>query len=113
MVGTEDTMLTHYSGGGKLKSGRKYQEINTPRIFGECEDWHQCHYDDWFAACRGGSPALSNFDKAGPVTEVVLLGQVALRAGTEIKWDAKNLKVTNNKAANQYISTEYRKGWEI
>ncbi len=113
MVGTEDTMLTHYSGGGELKSGRKYREINAPEIFGECKDWHQCHYDDWFAACKGGPEALSHFDKAGPATEVVLLGQVAMRAGTEIMWDAKNMKVTNNKEANQYISTEYRKGWEI
>ena len=57
--------------------------------------------------------ALSNFEKAGPATEVVLLGQVAMRAGTEIMWDAKNMKVTNNKSANQYITKEYRKGWEI
>jgi predicted dehydrogenase len=113
MVGTEDTMLTHYSGGGELKSGRKYRDINAPRIFGECEDWHQCHYDDWLTACRGGSSALSNFDKAGPLTEVVLLGQVAMRAGTEIQWDARKMKVTNNKDANQYVSKTYRPGWEI
>ena len=113
MIGTDDTMLTHYSGGGELMSGRRYRDINAPRILGECEDWHQCHYDDWFNACKGGKTALSSFDKAGPITEVVLLGQVAMRAGTEIEWDASNMKVTNNKKANKYISTEYRKGWEI
>jgi hypothetical protein len=64
-------------------------------------------------ACKGGSPALSNFEKAGPVTEVVLLGQVALRAGTEIKWEADRMEVSNNKSANQYVSKAYRKGWEI
>ena len=86
---------------------------NIPELFGQCEDWHQCHYDDWFRACKGSPQALSNFEKAGPTTEVALLGQVALRAGTEIKWDAKNMNVTNNKDANQYISAEHRKGWEI
>ena len=113
MIGKDDTMLTHYSGGGELMSGRRYKDISAPRVLGECEDWHQCHYDDWFNACKGGKTALSSFDKAGPITEVVLLGQVAMRAGTEIEWDAGNMKVTNNKQANQYISTEYRKGWEI
>ena len=106
-------MLTHYSGGGQLKSGRRYSEINAPQIFGDCDEWHQCHYDDWFTACKGGPQALSNFDKAGPATEVVLLGQLALRVEMEIQWDAKNLRVTNNESANQYISKEYRKGWEI
>lgn len=113
MVGSEDTMLTHYSGGGKLKSGRSYQDINAPEIFGKCDNWHQCHYDEWLTACRGGAPALSNFDKAGPVTEVVLLGQVAMRAGIPIRWDARNMKITNNSNANRFISTQYRKGWEI
>lgn len=113
MVGSEDTMLTHYSGGGQLKSGRKYSDIKAPQLFGECEDWHQCHYDEWLTSCRGGAAALSNFDKAGPVTEVVLLGQVALRAGTEINWDAKNMRVTNNKNANQYITSEYREEWRV
>ena len=47
------------------------------------------------------------------MTEVVLLGQVAVRAGTEIKWDAQRMKVTNNKAANQYLTKEYRKGWDV
>jgi predicted dehydrogenase len=113
LIGKNDTMLTHYSGGGTLKSGRRAKDIEVPQLFGTCEDWHQCHYDDWFAACRGGAPALSNFDKAGPVTEVVLLGQVAMRAGVEIHWDPKQMKVTNHPTANQYITKEYRKGWEV
>ncbi|XOV71634.1 MAG: Gfo/Idh/MocA family protein [Verrucomicrobiota bacterium] len=113
MIGEADTMLTHYSGGGRLKSGRKYADLEVPDMFGECPSWHECHYDDWINACKGGSPALSNFEKAGPVTEVVLLGQVALRAGTEIKWDADRMEVSNNKSANQYVSKAYRKGWEI
>jgi len=112
MLGTEDTMLTNYDGGGVLKSGRAYDDLkNVPELFNKCGESDQCHYDEWFAACKGGPAALSNFNVAGPVTEVVLLGQLALRAGTPIDWDAKNLKVTNNRDANQYVKTEYRKGW--
>jgi hypothetical protein len=46
------------------------------------------------------------------MTEAVLLGNVALRAGKRIEWDAKRLQVTNAPEANQYVRTEYRKGWE-
>jgi predicted dehydrogenase len=114
LVGTEDTMLTSDVGGGVLKSGRSRADLkNVPELFDKSGKDDQKHYDEWFAACRGGRPALSNFNVAGPITEVVLLGQVALRAGTAIHWDAKNLKITNNPDANQYLKTTYRKGWEI
>jgi hypothetical protein len=43
----------------------------------------------------------------------VLLGQVAMRAGVEIHWDPKQMQVTNHPQANQYITKEYRKGWEV
>ena len=57
---------------------------------------------------------MSNFvDYAGPMTEMVLLGNVAMRVGQPIDWDADNLRVTNNAAAAQYIRHEYRQGWEI
>ena len=56
---------------------------------------------------------MSNFDYAGPMTESVLLGNVAVRAGKKIEWDAKNLKVTNCPEAAPIIHREYRKGWEL
>lgn len=62
---------------------------------------------------QGGPKAYSNFDVAGPVSEVVLLGQVALRAGKPLEWDAKRLMVTNAKDANRFVKTEYRKGWRV
>lgn len=65
------------------------------------------------AAIEGGPDAMANFDYAGRLTETILLGNVALRAGEPIEWDAKNMKVTNSKEANQYLGREYRKGWTL
>ena len=71
------------------------------------------HYWDWINAIQTNGKACSNFDYAGPFTEMVLLGNVALRAGKTIDWDGPNLKVTNDASANQYITREYRKGFEV
>jgi predicted dehydrogenase len=70
-------------------------------------------YREWIEACKGGPPCLSNFDYAGRLTEFVLLGNVALRAGKKIEWDAKKMRAKNCPEADQYIRREYRKGWEL
>lgn len=78
------------------------------------------HYKEWIAACKGGAPGGSNFDWAGPLTEAVLLGNVALRlqmreelTKKKLLWDSANLKFTNSDTANQFLQTEYRKGWKL
>jgi len=71
------------------------------------------HFKEFAIACKGGPAAMSNFDYAGRLTETILLGNVALRAGKEVKWDAKNLKVTNDEAANKFIRRKYREGFGI
>ena len=69
---------------------------------------------EWINAIRHGGPQpLSNFQVSGPFSETVLLGNVAIRLGEKIEWDAKNLKAKGNKKANQYIRRKYRKGWEL
>lgn len=74
---------------------------------------HDGPYKEWIAACKGGPMCLSNFDYAGRLTEFVLLGNVALRAGKKIEWDAKKLRAKNCPEADQFIRREYRKGWEL
>jgi len=78
------------------------------------------HHMEWIAACKGGQPAGSNFDWAGPLTEAVLLGNVALRqqlreelTTKRLLWDGDNLRFTNSDTANQFLKTEYRKGWTL
>jgi predicted dehydrogenase len=72
------------------------------------------HYEEWVRACRGGSPAGSNFvDHSGLVTEVVLLGNIAVRRQKKLQWDGPNLRFTNDQAANQLLHRKYRAGWSL
>lgn len=72
------------------------------------------HDEEWIEACKGGQPAGANFEIAGPITEALLLGNVALRAGGDkIRWDGPNMKVTNVASANNYVAGEYRDGWSL
>jgi predicted dehydrogenase len=72
------------------------------------------HYQEWVDACRGGSPPGSNFvDHSGLVTEVILLGNIAVRAQKKLKWDGANLRFTNDNAANQLLHRTYREGWSL
>lgn len=72
------------------------------------------HYEEWLLACKGGPKPVSNFDYAGPLTEIVLLGVLALRApGTRIEWDSATMKVKNAPELNRFVHTEYRKGWTL
>jgi predicted dehydrogenase len=71
-------------------------------------------YAEWIAACKTGSPTGSNFaNYAGPFTEMVLLGNVAYRAGRKIEWNASELKCSNCPDAERFIRLEYRRGWEL
>ena len=71
------------------------------------------HWAEWMAACKTGSPTGCNFDFAGALTETVLLGNVAFRAGKKLEWDGANLKVTNCPEAEQFVRREYRSGWTL
>ena len=72
------------------------------------------HYEEWVAAVKGGPRPVSNFDYSGPLTEVVLLGVLSLRApGRRLEWDSENMKVKNVPELNQYVRAEYRKGWSL
>lgn len=71
------------------------------------------HYREWVAACKGGPAAGSNFDYAAPFTEVVLLGNVALRAGRKLEWDSQAMKFTNYPAADRWLTKQYRPGFGV
>jgi hypothetical protein len=73
------------------------------------------HEMNWVDACKGIGATTSPFDYASPLTETMLLGMVALRAGQgkRIVWDAERGGVTNVSEANQYLTREYRAGWGI
>ncbi|HOA71921.1 MAG TPA: Gfo/Idh/MocA family oxidoreductase [Phycisphaerae bacterium] len=73
------------------------------------------HKKEFIDACLENKPemCMSNFGYAGPLTETVVLGCVAMRARKRIEWDGPNMKITNVPEANQFLRREYRKGWEL
>jgi predicted dehydrogenase len=78
------------------------------------------HHKEWILACKGGPPAGSNFNVSGPMAEVVLLGNIAVRMGKKLYekglklyYDGPKMKITNLAEANKYIRREYREGWTL
>jgi len=71
------------------------------------------HHADWLAACKGGPPASGNFEYSARLTELVLLGSVALRTKKVLTWDGPAMKATNAPEAERFLKDQYRRGWEI
>jgi hypothetical protein len=73
------------------------------------------HFEEWVRAIKGGEPAKSNFtDYASPLTETILLGNLAVWAdGKKIEWDAKNLVATNAPEVMNVVKKEYHNGYSI
>jgi len=69
--------------------------------------------DEMVDAFRGGKPSRGSFENAQTVAEAICLGNLAIRVGQRLEWDAENLRVTNVPEANRYVRREYRKGWEL
>jgi len=93
----------------KMREYNKHLPPKTiPRIKGS-------HEQNWLDACKGKvDQACSNFDYAGPFTEFVVMGNLALRhLNQRLEWDGPNMKFTNNEEANKYIKLPYRSGWTL
>jgi len=72
------------------------------------------HYKEWIDACKGGKPAGSNFvDHASQLAAVILMGNIAIRTGEKLYWDADKLQFKNSKAANELLNPPYREGWSL
>lgn len=72
------------------------------------------HHQQWVEAIREGKKASSDFSYGGPLTELALLGVIAIKmGGVKLDWDAKNVRFTNEPEANQHINPPYRPGWAL
>ncbi|MDY7107524.1 MAG: Gfo/Idh/MocA family oxidoreductase [Planctomycetota bacterium] len=114
-IGTKATLIVSGDYGNRPRAwrndGREIVEA-APKLLERSPG----HMEEWAMACRGEKPwnwPGSNFTYAAPMTETILLGNVALRAGRRLEWDGKNLRVTNVPEANEWISKEYREGWNF
>ena len=147
--GMPPLMLTWYDGGlmpqrpAELEEGRKFGEADDNLFIGDkgkmlgyrlipearMKEYGKPpqkiarspgHHKEWINACKGGPAARANFDWAGPLTEAVLVGNIALKMekqlyekGLKLHYDGPNMQVTNLPEANKYIRDEYREGWSL
>ncbi len=109
-VGSKGMLIADY-GHFKLYPEDRFEGVRRPRV-----PRKPSHTDDWVEACKSNDPLRpgTNFSYSGPLTETVLLGVAAYRAGEKLSWDSENLKITNNPQAERFIRRdEYRKGWTL
>ncbi len=111
-VGTKGKIMTgsHGANGARIIPEKAMQEYTQPS---KSIERSPGHHKEWIDACKGGKPALSNFDYAGPLTETVLLGNIALKTGKKLYWDSTEFKFTNDDEANSFLTKGYRDGWKI
>ncbi len=106
IVGDEGMLL-----GAKLLPEAKAKAVGTPPRKLERSPGH---YQEWINACKGGSPAGSNFvDHAAHLAAVILMGNIAIRTEEKMYWDAQQLKFKNSDAGNALLNPPYRDGWKL
>lgn len=122
VIGTKGKMLItgDYGDSPRLLPESRHQDLMKgppPKLFERVQKYDDIggdlHHSDFIRAIREGKEAGSNFGYAGPFTEIVQLGNVALRAGKKIVVDQKTMKITNHTGLDHLIRREYRKGWEV
>jgi hypothetical protein len=93
--------------GGRLFAGAEDMDVDFPESPG--------HFEEWVHAIQGGPPAMSNFpDYAGPLTETVLLGNLAVWLdGPRVEWNAQQLRSTNTEGLEGLIKPTYRPGYTL
>ncbi|MBX3437737.1 MAG: Gfo/Idh/MocA family oxidoreductase [Planctomycetaceae bacterium] len=71
------------------------------------------HYTEWTSAIVGNGTTSCPFSYSGPLTETVLLGNVAFRSGSVIEWNSEALQAIGNPAADGFLKRDYRPGWDV
>jgi predicted dehydrogenase len=95
--------------GDGLEEKAKKIPVSLPRIEGSIGG----HEMNWIRAIRGEEKISCPFEYGARLNETMLLGIVALKADKAIEWDAAAGQITNAPEANQYLTRDYRKGWEL
>jgi predicted dehydrogenase len=123
IIGTKGKMMCGtYGSDPKLLPTSRTSEVSIPQTLARVPEGH---YVQWINACIAGygrNEVSSPFEYAGPLTETILMGNLALRASNikkgntfpgrkKLLWDAPNMKITNFDEANQFVKRDYRQGW--
>lgn len=118
LVGRDGVLLTDWDNGWRIFPEERAQDYGSPpKVLPRSPG----HHEEWLRACKGGSQVPgSNFDWSGPMSETVLLGNVALRpqlreelTRKKLIWDSEHLRFTNHESANQFLRRDYRDGWQV
>jgi predicted dehydrogenase len=108
-VGSNGMLLADYDKHVLLpeKDFRDYErpEPSIPRSLG--------HHREWIHAIKTGGATTCNFDYAGPLAEVVLLGNIAHRTGAALEWNHGEMKLTGHPEAAEHMQHIYRAGWQL
>ena len=115
-VGEKGLLLSGtYGGSPRIVPESKMKEYERPpKTLERVEGGGDGHEQNWIRACKGGKPAGSNFDYSGPMTESVVMGNLAIRyPNRKLEWDGEKMEVTNFPEANQLINPPYRQGWSL
>jgi Oxidoreductase family, C-terminal alpha/beta domain len=104
--------LLHYSDGARLLPTSKHNSYGPPKERLPRVP-HGDHEMNWVNAIKGLEPASCPFDYAARLTEIMLLGIVSLRANSKLRYDGEKMRVTNNLAANDFLTREYRQGYSL
>jgi predicted dehydrogenase len=117
LIGDEGTILhgSHGADGVRLiPEARMQAYARPPKRLPRITEGHE---GDWIRACKqgsGGTPPSSPFEYGGALTEMVLLGMVAIRLkDRRLEWDSQGLRFTNNEEANELLHIRYRDGWTL
>jgi len=109
---------SHGAGGCRIFPEEKMKAYKLPpKTLSRVPKGKDGHRGDWIRSCKDGKPACSNFNYAGPLTEMVLLGIIAMQVPEiELFWDSENMKFKKGKGddeANALVKPTFRKGWVL
>ena len=116
LIGSEATLMAGcYGRSPRLIPEARMQAFTPPpKTLERIPKGEDGHEQDWIRACKGGKPASSNFDTSGPLSEMVLMGNLAVRFPNRLLlWDGAAMKVTNDADADAYVRRQYREGWTL
>lgn len=112
-VGEEGILIHPHGGKVQFFKNGVLSEPGQPEVQGSAAD-HWNEFVDSILGKTDGQKPKSNFDFAGPMTETVLLGNIAaFYPGEELSWDADSMSFPEKSDANKHVKRKYRKGWEI
>ena len=107
-VGAKGQLISNY-GSHVLLPEENFKDTARPAPF--LQD-SKGHHREWINAIRTGGSTTCRFDYSGPLTETVLLGNVAYRSGQRLEWNFAKMKATNCAEADQFIQHDYRGDWD-